>query len=373
VKLLVYGDIGGSGGYIRYCKGVFASGMIPQDVQVWFVCSLDLYKKLEPLDSAIKVITHPWILSKKRFYRYLWHLWVYPRIVKKIKPDIEFYPTGQLRLFFRKAKTIATCHNLLLFDQNELNKITNKAELQYFLGSRKSQSASFLKSDGVIFLSRHSKEVVKGQLNNIKRSTVIAHGLDATFLQKSRTYDFDSSINIVYISPFFNYKNQIEVVKAIEILRDETKLDICLKLIGGGTSTYAAELKQYVKKSDRQRFVTIIDKVEYLELLSEYQKTDIFVFASSSETFGITVLEAMGARLPIACSDRTGLPEILKDAGVYFNPEEPSSIAEAIRQLIESVELRKMLGERAYQYALNYRWDRCSSETINFIKEVEKD
>jgi glycosyltransferase involved in cell wall biosynthesis len=113
--------------------------------------------------------------------------------------------------------------------------------------------------------------------------------------------------------------------------------------------------------------------VEYLELLSEYQKTDIFVFASSSETFGITVLEAMGARLPIACSDRTGLPEILKDAGVYFNPEEPSSIAEAIRQLIESVELRKMLGERAYQYALNYRWDRCSSETINFIKEVEKD
>lgn len=371
MKLLVYGDIGGSGGYIRYCKGVFGSGTIPQDVQIWFVCSSELHERLKPLDAEIKVITHPWILSKRRYYRYLWHLFVYPRIVKKIKPDVEFYPTGRLRLFFRKAKTVTTCHNLLLFDQSELNKITDKIESQYFQSSRKSQSASFLKTDGVIFLSNHSKKVVNGELKHIKRNTVIAHGLDTTFLQKPRSYELGNRINILYVSPFFTYKHQIEVVKAIEILRHETQLDICLKLIGGGTSIYAAELKQYVE-SNSIKFVTIIDKMKYLELLGVYQKTDIFVFASSSETFGITVLEAMGARLPIACSERTGLPEILKDAGVYFNPDSPLSIADTIRSLIKNADLRRMLGERAYQYALDYTWERCSRETINFIKEVQK-
>ena len=92
MKLLVYGDIGGSGGYVRYCKGLFASKVIPNDIKIWFVCSLPLYEKLKPLDPEVTVITHPWILSEHRIYRYLWHLWVYPRLVKRIKPDIEFYP-----------------------------------------------------------------------------------------------------------------------------------------------------------------------------------------------------------------------------------------------------------------------------------------
>src|SRR6187551_3044959 len=115
MRLLIYGDIGGSGGYIRYCKGLLGSNAIPKDVEVWFICSLEFYEKLAPLDSGVHVITHPWINSKKRLLRYLWHLQVYPALVKKISPDVEFYPSGNIRVYLRKAFTISTCHNLLLF------------------------------------------------------------------------------------------------------------------------------------------------------------------------------------------------------------------------------------------------------------------
>ena len=92
MRILIYGDIGGSGGYQRYCKGLLSSKSIPKDLDVWFISSEQFYDILRPIDSEIHVITHQWINSSHRFFRYLWHLWVYPRIVNKIKRDVEFYP-----------------------------------------------------------------------------------------------------------------------------------------------------------------------------------------------------------------------------------------------------------------------------------------
>jgi glycosyltransferase involved in cell wall biosynthesis len=347
------------------------SNSIPKDIEVWFICSNPFYEKLAPLDSKIHVITHPWMISKYRLHRYLWYLWVYPRIVRKIKPDVEFYPSGQLRVYLRKALTIATCHNLLLFDAKELERIDDKSEQHYFQTYRKNQILSFKKSNAIIFLSNHSQVVVCNEIPEIKESTVIAHGLDSIFLiPNKRTYKFGNKIKLLYISPYYHYKHQIEVVKAVQLLRFSTGLDIYLNLIGGGNSTAAKELDEFVKKEKIQDFVFVNGNLNYEDLLKEYRSADIFVFASSCETFGITVLEAMGARLPIACSNRTGLSEILKDAGVYFDPEEPESIAESIKKLISNIELRATFGERAYQYALDYTWERCASETFKYIKKT---
>lgn len=373
MRLIIYGDIGGSGGYIRYCKGILGSNAFPKDIDVWLISSFPFYKKIAPIDSEIKVITHPWMVSKNRFHRYFWYLWIYPHIVRKIKPDVEFYPSGQLRVYLRKAFTIATCHNLLLFDAKELEYIEDKTEQRYFQRYRKNQTKSFKKSNALIFLSKHSQKVVSKEVNGIKLSTVIAHGLDPIFLTPhKRSYEFNYKIKLLYVSPYYHYKHQIEVVKAVQLLRDSTKLDICLNLIGGGNSSYAVQLHNYVENENIQEFVSVNENVNYTELINEYSSSDIFIFASSCETFGITILEAMGARLPIACSNRTGLSEILKDAGVYFDPEDPRNIAEEVEKLIMNIELRETLGERAFRYSLDYTWSHCASETIAFIKKLRK-
>jgi glycosyltransferase involved in cell wall biosynthesis len=372
MRIIVYGDLGGSGGYIRYCKGLFGSKSTPKDIELWFICSKPFYQQLQPLDPEIHIITHPWMKSNYRIHRYLWYLWIYPRIVKKIKPNAEFYPLGQLRVYLRKALTITTCHNLLLFDERELELIEDKKEQLSFQSYRKNQIRSFQKSNGVVYLSNHSQKVVNKHIGGIKKSMVISHGLDPIFLlPESRLYNFKNSIKLLYVSPFYNYKHQIEVIKAVKLLRVSTRLDIRLNLIGGGKSTYAFKLEDFIKKSDFHDFIIISANMNYEDLVKEYRSADMFIFASSCETFGITILEAMGSRLPIACSNRTGLPDILKDAGVYFDPEDPKSIAEALQKLIQDKELRKTLGERAYRYSLDYTWERCASETFNYIKKLE--
>ena len=371
MKILVYGDIGGSGGYFNYCKGLFGSGAIPKDMLVYFVTSNNFHNKLGELDENVYIIKHNWIDSSSKIKRYLWHLWIYPNLVRKLKPDLEFYTTGQLRLFFRKALTVATCHNLLLFDDIELKRIKNKKEQKYFTSSKKRQTNSFKKSNALIFLSEHSKEVVLPKIEDDKFNKVIAHGLNKEFFSSTqRDYVFEKHVNILYVSPIFHYKNHLAVVKAFQELKLETKFDIHLNFVGGGTSSALEELKKYLQVNNLKDSITLKRYLNSSELVQEFETNDIFLFASSCETFGITLLEAMGAKLPIACSNRTGLPAILKDAGVYFDPFNVSSIKTALYELISNQDKRKEFGSKGYLYAQDYTWEKCAEETFEFIKTI---
>ena len=99
-------------------------------------------------------------------------------------------------------------------------------------------------------------------------------------------------------------------------------------------------------------------------------KADLFVFASSCETFGIALLEAMTIGVPIACSNRSSLPETLKDGGEYFDPQAPESIANAIDNLVRDPARRLRLANRAMTLAKNYSWRRCAQETWGFIAQT---
>ena len=89
--------------------------------------------------------------------------------------------------------------------------------------------------------------------------------------------------------------------------------------------------------------------------------------ASSCENQPIILLETMAAGLPIASSSRGPMPEVLGDAGLYFDPERPEDIASTLRQLICAPELRQILAERSYRRASSYSWKTCAAETFSFL------
>jgi glycosyltransferase involved in cell wall biosynthesis len=83
-----------------------------------------------------------------------------------------------------------------------------------------------------------------------------------------------------------------------------------------------------------------------------------------------TVIEAMASALPIACSDRGPMPEILSDGCVYFNPENPISIADAIENIINDNDKRITIAKRAKMLSESYSWERCASATWEYLKNV---
>ena len=80
----------------------------------------------------------------------------------------------------------------------------------------------------------------------------------------------------------------------------------------------------------------------------------------------------MAVGLPIACSNRGPMPELLEDGGVYFDPEDSGSIAAAIEKIITHADLRTYIAKRAKALSEQYSWARCAAETWDFLRAVAK-
>jgi glycosyltransferase involved in cell wall biosynthesis len=78
----------------------------------------------------------------------------------------------------------------------------------------------------------------------------------------------------------------------------------------------------------------------------------------------------MASGLPVACSNRSGLPDLLRDAGEYFNPEDATEIASALARLCAGSVMRRLHAKSAMRYAREYTWSSCAQETFAFLRDV---
>jgi glycosyltransferase involved in cell wall biosynthesis len=78
----------------------------------------------------------------------------------------------------------------------------------------------------------------------------------------------------------------------------------------------------------------------------------------------------MAAGLPIASSSAGPMPEVLGNAGVYFDPSQSQDIARAMRELMNNVELRRRITIEAKELSRVYSWHRCAKDTFDFIAAV---
>jgi glycosyltransferase involved in cell wall biosynthesis len=166
------------------------------------------------------------------------------------------------------------------------------------------------------------------------------------------------------------YKHQWNVVRAIGVLR-ERGIDVSLVLAGGGSGRAQRLLDRAIAETDpRGEFVRTLGFVEHEKLPALLASADLFIFASSCENMPNTLVEAMAAGLPIACSDRGPMPEILQDGGVYFDPENVSSIADSVARIIVDAELRTRLAMRARGLADQYSWEICARQTWALLRAL---
>jgi glycosyltransferase involved in cell wall biosynthesis len=162
------------------------------------------------------------------------------------------------------------------------------------------------------------------------------------------------------------------VVRAVEQLRNQG-INVSLTLVGGGSGPAQERLRAQMGHSDPHgEYITQKEFVPQSDLPGYLLDADIFVFASSCENMPNTLVEAMAAGLPIACSRRGPMPEVLEDGGEYFDPEISESIAAALRKLIDDEGLRQRLASRAKTLAARYSWERCARETWSFLVETHQ-
>lgn len=330
-------------------------------------------ERIEDRPWLVKIC--PPLLNKTAFHRSYWQFFCLKNAAKSHNCDSIFIPGGNFIGSYRRVITMS--QNLLPFQLFELQRNGISWTTVRFLLLRLLQIRSFRKSDGIIFLTNYARNVIIQTIKKTKgKVTTIPHGINNLFFNMPKTqrtiqeYSFDNPFQIIYVSTINVYKHQWHVVESIKILRN-SGLPVSLVLIGPATRNSFKRLHHSLSEIDPEnKFIHYIGQIPYKDMPLYYNKSDLCLFASSCENLPIILLEGMASGLPVTCSDKGPMPEILGDSGIYFNPEDPYDIARKLEQLILQPDLRFTLSCKSYQKAKQYTWKRCADETFNFIKNV---
>lgn len=117
-------------------------------------------------------------------------------------------------------------------------------------------------------------------------------------------------------------------------------------------------------------------KIYYLGYVNESEKWMLLhaalalVFPSLYEGFGLPILEAFAAKLPVITSNTTAIPELASEAAILINPLDVSELRQAMIRVSESSELRQDLQEKGQIIAKMHTWEACAKKTISIYQHV---
>ena len=307
------------------------------------------------------------MLNRSLAHRLYWQNITLTSLARK-NCDLLFVPGGLYLGVFRPY--VSMCQNLLPFADEEISRYgLSGSSIRIKLLAR-GQAHTFAHSDGIIFLTQHVRDILLTKYSHLQnvRQSVIPHGIDPVFFRhNTENKKKHDPIRLLYVSSIDLYKHQWNVVSSVSSLRKEG-INIQLTLVGSAYPPALEKLKATIEKVDpNMDFVKYEGLIDHNELTSYYNQADLFVFASSCENLPIILLEAMASSLPIACSNRLPMPEVLGDAGIYFEPEDLTSINNALRKLISSPKLRKIMAKKAQERVNKFTWEQCAYDTFEFL------
>jgi phosphatidylinositol alpha-mannosyltransferase len=200
---------------------------------------------------------------------------------------------------------------------------------------------------------------------------IIPNGVDLEAFANAEPYEElrDGTLNILFLGRFEERKGLIHLLKGYHRLR-KRRVDARLLVVGTGP-----------KQREYRRFVGLrgIRDVEWLGRVSDEQKVRYFASAdiycapnTGQESFGIVLLEAMAAGVPIVASDIHGFKRVVERnvQGILVEPRNPRAIAAALYALARDPELRHEMGEAGRRRAPEFSWDRVTERIVDFYYET---
>ena len=244
---------------------------------------------------------------------------------------------------------------------------------------RKSTASTLTQADGILTISEYSKKTIIDKYNIPDKKIAVTYlNSDAAFEQNisdEKRQQIKKRIGAEYIfypANTWPHKNHINLLKAYKILKD--KYHIRHKLVFTGDSKQRKkDIDDYIIENDLDNDIVYLGYLPQEDMPAVFANASVLAFPSVFEGFGIPLVEAMRARVAIACSTCGSIPEVAGDAAIYFDANNPEDIALKINELIENVALRDELIKKGEKIARRYSWKKCAEETVNYLKKVCKE
>jgi glycosyltransferase involved in cell wall biosynthesis len=164
---------------------------------------------------------------------------------------------------------------------------------------------------------------------------------------------------LLYPAQTWPHKNHERLLEALALIAPREDLEISL-VCPGRQNRHFRRIRERVRQLGLEEITRFPGFVSPLELRALYELARALVFPSLFEGWGLPICEAFSAGLPVASSTATSLPDLVGEAGLLFDPNDPEAIADSIVRLWTEQELRETLAARGRERAERFSFDRTA-------------
>ncbi|MGM0414539.1 MAG: glycosyltransferase [Bacillota bacterium] len=158
---------------------------------------------------------------------------------------------------------------------------------------------------------------------------------------------------LITVSRLSKEKNLYFLLEGIKYLRDNSNLDFKLIIVGDGSEK--ENIQEYIDKNDLKGTIELIGTVDFREMSKYYLASDLFVFASTTETQGMVILEAMAGYTPVVAVRSSGIDDVIKnDYNGYKTDEEVENWAKKVEKILSDKSLQDKLTNNSRKMAEEY-------------------
>jgi glycosyltransferase involved in cell wall biosynthesis len=230
-------------------------------------------------------------------------------------------------------------------------------------------------ADRIISISAFTADTVN-HLYDVERQdiTVIYPGIEPEFFQSSNCPK-DQMLDeryLLFVGGFDFRKNIKGLLEAFNFLK-ERGYSGRLLLVGMRRTpgSIYLDVDKLIIDKNLCPHVEVLEGITDRQLRGLYQDADALVLPSFVEGFGLPPVEAMACGCPVVVSNRASLPEVVGEAGLYCDPDQPEMIASAIWRLITDARLRKRVIAKGLARSEYYRWERAACEFIEIVEDFD--
>jgi len=234
------------------------------------------------------------------------------------------------------------------------------------------------KAAHIVTISEYSKAQIVDRLGvTAGRVTVIHCGVGEEFQAADRREALNAvraelgieQPYVLYLGSLKPHKNVSCLLRAFAILQQRQDLPHELLIIGEGARWKSSLVQESVRLgiAGKTKFVPYVRPGLLPKI---YAAADLLVMPSRIEGFGLPILEAMACGTPVICSRAASLPEVGGNAVVYFDPEDPEELAEAMERVLGSSELQRDLRAKGMTRARQFTWEESTGKHVELYQRL---
>jgi glycosyltransferase involved in cell wall biosynthesis len=295
--------------------------------------------------------------------------------------DLMYFPaTYSFYPVWNVPRLVVTMHDTLPLTHPELVFPSLGGRLAW----RLKEAAAVCWADRIVTVSEASRRSIQAWSGwPDDRVRVITEGPGAIFRPRGDEPEAAAVLQRFAISPQARYLLYVgglsphkNLVRLVEAFAQGAPDDVSLVLAGDVHDvfhTHVPEVRAAIEKHDLEGRVIMTGFVPDDDLVFLYGRATALVLPSLMEGFGLPAVEAMACGAPVISSSAGSLPEVVGDAGVYFDPTDVGSMAGVIGSFLSDAEARDALARRARERAALFTWEASARALVACFDELEHD